>query len=79
MKEERERLRKQKEEEEIKEYDQHEIDLKERLARYPWINDEMAERKAECCERLFYDALRRLGIPLPEYESNEPTTSELLV
>ena len=27
----------------------------------------MSQRKAECCERLHYDALRRLGLPLPEY------------
>ena len=42
--------------------------MKERLARYPWINEEMSQRKAECCERLHIDALRRLGLPLPEYE-----------
>ena len=37
----------------------------------------MGERKTECCKRLHLDALRRLGLPLPEY-SNEPTTAELL-
>jgi ATP-dependent exoDNAse (exonuclease V) beta subunit len=64
---ERERLLKQKQEEEIRDFDDYEEKLKERLAMYPWINDEMRERKAECCERLHYDALRRLGLPLPEF------------
>jgi len=74
---ERERLLKQKQEEEIRDYDYYEEKLKERLARYPWIDDEMRERKADCCERLHYDALRRLGLPLPEF-SHGPTTAELL-
>ena len=61
----------------MRDYDQHEIDLKQKLARYPWINEEMGERKTECCKRLHYDALRRLGLPLPEWD-HEPTTAELL-
>ena len=65
---ERLRLKEEKEALEIKQYRQHEIDLKARLARYPWIDEEMSQRKAECCERLHIDALRRLGLPLPEYE-----------
>ena len=38
----------------------------------------MNERKDECCLRLHYDALRRLGMPLPEYTADQPTTAELL-
>ena len=40
----------------------------------------MNQRKVECCDRLHYDALRRLGLPLPEYanQENEPTTADLL-
>ena len=34
------------------------------------MEDEMVERKAECCERLHVDALRRLGLPLPEFYSD---------
>ncbi len=37
----------------------------------------MRERKTQCCERLHYDALRRLGLPLPEF-SHDPTSAELL-
>ena len=61
----------------IREYDSHEAQKKERLAIYPWIDEEMTQRKAECCDRLHYDALRRLGLPLPEFNP-EPTTAELL-
>ncbi len=45
-------------------------DKKIEMARYPWMEDEMIERKAECCERLHVDALRRLGLPLPEFYSD---------
>ena len=36
----------------------------------------MNQRKAECCERLHYDALRRLGLPLPEYEADQEAADE---
>ena len=75
--EENERLKKEKDEKELKEYGLHEIELKERLARYPWINEEMGQRKTDCCERLHHDALRRLGLPLPEYGIEE-ITKEML-
>ena len=76
-KQENERLKKEKDEEELKEYGLHETELKERLARFPWINEEMSQRKTECCERLHHDALRRLGLPLPEYGIEE-LTNEML-
>lgn len=57
--------------------EEFEAQKKEQMARYPWIDEELAERKTECCERLYYDALRRLGLPLPEFD-REPTALELL-
>lgn len=37
----------------------------------------MVERKADCCQRLHIDALRRLGLPLPEFDQ-EPVALDLL-
>ena len=56
---------------------QHENDKKAKLAIYPLIEDEMVERKADCCQRLHIDALRRLGLPLPEFDQ-EPVALDLL-
>ena len=43
---------------------------KEELAKYPWVNEELSQRKEECCERLFIDALKRLGLPPPPNRIN---------
>ena len=50
----------------IRDYDQYEIDLKQRLARYPWIEDEMGERKTECCKRLHCCVLGFCVVGLPQ-------------
>ena len=62
----------------MRDFEKHETDLKARIAQYPWINEEMKGRKTECCARLHVDALRRLGLPLPEFEEPDPTPLELL-
>lgn len=76
-KKERERQHKLQEEEEVKKFEDYEALKKESLAKYPWVDEELALRKTECCDRLYYDALRRLGLPLPEFD-REPTALELL-
>lgn len=58
-------------------YEQYELNLKERIAQYPWIEEEMKGRKTECLRRLHIDGLRRLGLPLPEFEE-DATPLELL-
>ena len=62
----------------MQDYAQHEIELKARIAHYPWIEEEMVGRKDDCCFRLHVDSLRRLGLPLPEFEEPDATPLELL-
>ena len=40
------------------------------MAKFPWIDEELNQRKEECCERLFLDALKRMGIPPPKNKVN---------
>ena len=63
-------LRAQKEREELNELRRISQSRKEELAKYPWINEELNQRKEDCCERLFLDALKRLGLPPPARRVN---------
>ena len=40
------------------------------MAKFPWIDEELNQRKEDCCERLFLDALKRMGIPPPTNRIN---------
>ena len=60
---EREELRIKKEKEEIEESQKVDRDRREEMAKFPWIDEELNQRKEECCERLFLDALKRMGVP----------------
>ena len=61
----------------MKDINKHELELKARIAVYPWIEEEMVGRKTDCCQRLHIDGMRRNGLPLPEFEQSY-TALELL-